>query len=50
MNRCRVGRLKMLNRSSRLTGSVVLVTGTVGGKPPWAVSAGLLALPGSQST
>ena len=29
--RSRVGRLKVLNRSSRLTGSVVLATGTVGG-------------------
>ena len=36
----------MLNRSSRLTGSVVLVTGTVGGWPPEAFSGRLLAVPG----
>ena len=41
----------MLNRSSRLTGSVVFVTGTVGGSPSReARSGGLSALPGSQST
>ena len=50
MKRCRVGRLKMLNRSRRLTGSAVWVTGTVGGWPREPDSAGLLALPGSQST
>ena len=49
VKRWRVGRLKMLNRSSRLTGSVVLVTGIVGGC--WLVpfSTGLFAVPGSQS-
>ncbi len=49
VNRSRVGALKMLNRSSRLTGSVVCVTGTVGGCPPTDLSTGLSAVPGSQS-
>ncbi len=48
-NRSRVGRLKMLNRSRMLTGSVVFWTGTVGGRPCWLVRIGAGGLPGLQS-
>ena len=50
VSRSCVGWLKMLNRSSRLTGSVVRLTGTVGATAPSDLNGGLLALPGSHST
>ncbi len=50
VSRSWAGWLKMLNRSSRLTGSVVRLTGTVGALPLTDRSGGLVALPGSHST